>query len=116
VLLAALGLYGVVSQSARQRTRELGVRVALGAQRADICRMILGEGLALALIGGAAGLVAAAASGRVLATLLFGVRPADPATLLAAAAVLAALAAAASLAPALRASRADPVAALRDDR
>jgi putative ABC transport system permease protein len=115
-LLAVLGLYGVVSQSARQRTREIGVRMALGARRLDICRLVLREGLTLATAGGAAGLLVAVGAGRVLSTLLYGVRPADPRTLVASAAVLGLMALGASLAPAWRASRADPLAALREDR
>jgi putative ABC transport system permease protein len=116
VALAAVGLYGVVSQSARQRTREIGVRMALGAERRDICRLILREGLGLALAGGALGLVAALAGGRLLGALLFGVRPGDPATLFASSLALGLMALAASLAPAVRASRADPLAVLREER
>jgi predicted permease len=115
-LLSAVGLYGVVAQSARQRTREIGVRMALGAERRDICRLVLREGLVLALAGGALGLAAAAAGGRLLSSLLFGVRPSDPSTLIATLAVLGLMALGASLAPALRASRSDPLVVLREDR
>jgi predicted permease len=115
-LLSAVGLYGVVAQAARQRTREIGVRMALGAKRRDICRLVLREGLALALAGGVLGLAAAAAGGRLLSSLLFGVRPSDPPTLIATLAVLGLMAVGASLAPALRASRSDPLVVLREDR
>jgi putative ABC transport system permease protein len=115
-LLSAVGLYGVVSQSARQRRREIGVRLVLGAQRGDVCRLVLAEGLTLALAGGSLGLAAAVAGGRLLESLLFTVRAGDPATHLATAGLLGLLAVAASLGPALRASRADPVAALRHER
>jgi ABC-type antimicrobial peptide transport system permease subunit len=115
-LLAAVGLYGVVSQSARRRTKEIAVRVALGARRRDVGRLILNEGLALALAGGALGLGAAAAAGRLLSTLLFGVGPLDAATLAGSAALLGLVALLASLAPALAAARADPLVALRDER
>jgi ABC-type antimicrobial peptide transport system permease subunit len=115
-LLAAVGLYGVVSQSARRRTKEIAVRVALGARRRDVGRLILNEGLALALAGGVLGLGAAAAARRLLSTLLFGVGPLDAATLAGSAALLGLVALLASLAPALAAARADPLVALRDER
>jgi ABC-type antimicrobial peptide transport system permease subunit len=115
-LLSAVGLYGVVAQSARQRRQELAVRVALGARRRDIGRLIVREGLALALAGGAVGLVAAVACGRLLSTLLFGVGPLDAPAVLGSAGVLGLIALAASLAPAVRASRADPLPALRGER
>jgi putative ABC transport system permease protein len=115
VLLAAVGLYGVVAHSARQRTREIGVRMALGARPRDISRLVLGESLALAAAGAALGLAGAAASGRLLSSLLFGVRPGDPVTLAASAAALALVALGSAFAPARRASRLDPLVALRDD-
>jgi predicted permease len=114
-LLSAVGLYAVIAESARQRTRELGVRMALGARPGDVARLVMGEGAAVAAAGGALGLAGAGAAGRLMRTLLFEVRPGDPATVLAAAAALALLAVGASLAPALRAGRLDPLAALRDE-
>jgi putative ABC transport system permease protein len=115
LLLAAVGVYGVVSQSARQRTREIGVRLALGARPRDISRLVLGEAIALVGAGCAFGLALGWAAGRLLSTLLFGVRPGDPATLAGAAAVLTLVAIAAALLPALRASRVQPLVALRDE-
>ena len=104
-----------MSHSARQRTREIGVRMALGARPRDISRLVLGESLALAAAGAALGLAGAAASGRLLSSLLFGVRPGDPVTLAASAAVLALVALGSAFAPARRASRLDPLVALRDE-
>jgi predicted permease len=115
VTLAGVGLYGVVAQSARQRTREIGVRVAVGARPWDIARLVLGEGLALAACGAVLGMAAAAVGGRLLSSLLFGVSPADPWTLAATALALALVATAAALLPARRASGIDPVVALRQD-
>jgi ABC-type antimicrobial peptide transport system permease subunit len=113
--LAATGLYGVVAYVAAQRRRELGVRVALGARAADVRRLVLGRGLAPAALGLAAGLAGALAAGRVLAAQLYGVRPTDPATFAAVAALLAAVAVAAAWAPARRAARTDPAEVLRAD-
>src|SRR6185503_17400940 len=89
VLLAAIGLYGVVSYGVTQRTREVGVRVALGAQRRDVLRLVLSSGLPVIGIGVTAGLVAAVFATRFLGSLVFGVSPADPVTYAAAAALLA---------------------------
>jgi ABC-type antimicrobial peptide transport system permease subunit len=115
LVLAAVGIYGVVSYSVVQRTREIGIRVALGARRADVLRLVTGEGLRLAAVGVGAGLLAAAAAARVLTTLLFEVQPTDALTYLAAAAFLVLVAAAASLLPAWRATRMAPVTPLRMD-
>ena len=115
LLLAALGLYGIVSYSVTQRRRDIGVRVALGAQRADVLRPILREGMMLTGCGLALGLAAAFASTRVMQSLLFGVESTDPVTLLGVAAFLTATALAASYIPARRATRLDPVVALRMD-
>ena len=109
----AIGLYGVMAASVRQRHGEIGVRLAIGATPADVQRLVLGEGLRLSLIGAIAGLALAFAATRVLRGLLFETEPLDPPTLLAAAALLVAAALAASDLPAWRATRVDPVEALR---
>ena len=115
VLLAAIGIYGVMSLSVTGRLNEFGIRLALGAAPADVLRLVLRQGLLLALAGLAVGLAGAAWLTRFLGTLLFGVRPVDPVTFLGVAAVLGAVAAAACYLPARRATRADPIAALRRD-
>ena len=112
--LASLGLYGVISYSAKQRTREIGVRVALGAGPRDIARLILGQGLVVALAGIALGLAGAAAVTRVVSSALVGVTATDPITFAGVSALLFAVALAASFVPARRASRVHPVDALRD--
>jgi putative ABC transport system permease protein len=113
LLLSGIGLYGVMAASVRQRHGEIGVRLAIGATPADVRRLVLGEGLRLSLIGAIAGLALAFAATRVLRGLLYETEPLDPPTLLAAAALLVAAALAASYLPALRATRVDPVEALR---
>jgi len=113
LLLAAIGIYGVLSGSVAERTRELGVRAALGASRRDILALVLGQGLALTLVGATAGLVGAAAASRALATLLFGVSRLDPATYAAVVVVLGGVSALACSVPAWRASRVDPAITLR---
>jgi putative ABC transport system permease protein len=115
LLLSALGLYGLLAWSVRARTREIGVRVALGARPADVSRLVLGEGLALAGAGTALGLAASLAAARLLRSLLFGVAPTDAATLAAASAVLLATAAVACAVPLRRALGLDPAAALRHE-
>jgi putative ABC transport system permease protein len=115
LLLAALGLYGLLAWSVRRRTREIGVRVALGARPIDVGRLVLGEGLALTAAGLALGFVAALLAARVLSALLFGVGPTDGATLAAASGLLLVVAALACALPARRALRMDPAAALRHE-
>src|SRR5262249_21340793 len=115
LLLAAIGLYGVISYSVSQRTREMGVRMALGARRTEILRLVMGQGARLALVGVGAGIVLAALVGRVFTALLYGVSPMDPLAYALAIGVLAAVAAAAHLAPAPRAAPADPMRALRSE-
>jgi putative ABC transport system permease protein len=115
LLLASLGLYGVISYSARQRTRELGVRVTFGATTRDVLRLILGQGLIVALIGIGIGLAAAFAMTRVVRSFLVGVTATDPVTFVGVPLVLLAVAAVAAFVPAMRASGIDPVVALRDE-
>jgi ABC-type antimicrobial peptide transport system permease subunit len=113
LLLAAIGIYGVISYLVSQRTREIGIRIALGAQRDDVLKLVVGRGTALALAGVAAGITAALLTTRVMARMLFGVSATDPATFLAAALVLAAVAMLACYLPARRAAAVDPMSALR---
>ena len=113
--LAAVGIFGVLTFSVRERTREFGVRVALGATRADILRLVLGTGIKIAGCGALVGLAGAALLTRTLASLLYGVTPLDPATFLGAPSVLVATALVASALPALRAVRVDPAVTLRQE-
>ena len=115
VALAAIGLYGVLAFIVAQRRREIGVRIALGASARDVIRDVLGHGLRLTAIGMAIGLALALAVTRLMSALLFGIGAADVVTFAGASALLTAIAAAASLVPALRASRVDPLLALRDE-
>lgn len=111
--LAVIGIYGVVAFSVARRTQEIGVRMALGAQRGDVLRLVLGEGARMAVAGVAIGVVASLAVTRLLSSLLFGISATDPFTFTAVAVLLCAAALAASYIPALRAVRVDPMAALR---
>jgi putative ABC transport system permease protein len=113
--LSAVGIYGVLSYVVSRRTREIGIRVAIGAGRGEVLQMVLRSGVTLALYGIAAGLVLAFGVTRLLGGLLHGVRPADPATFAVVAIALTAVAALASVVPAWRASRVDPVVALKAD-
>jgi putative ABC transport system permease protein len=115
LLLAAVGIYGVMAYSFSQRTHEIGIRIALGAQRLDIFRMAVVEGMQLVAIGLVVGLIGAAALTRFVRTMLFGVRPSDPVTFAATSAALAAVAFLACYIPARRATRVDPLVALRDE-
>ena len=113
VLLAAIGVYGVTAYMVSRRTREIGIRVALGARRGAIVRMALGEGVRLVVIGGAVGLFAAALTGRALRYLLFGLPALDPLTFIAAIAIFGGVGLAATYAPVRRALRINPTQALR---
>jgi putative ABC transport system permease protein len=113
LLLAAVGIYSVVSYIVRGRSREIGIRTALGAQRRDVLRLVIVEGMRPALVGVAAGTIAALLSARIMKTLVFGVSASDPLTLAAVGVTLACIALMASLVPAYRASRFDPVNVLR---
>jgi putative ABC transport system permease protein len=113
VALALLGVYGVLSHVVLQRRRELGIRAAMGADRARVARLVLAQGARLAGIGLVAGTVAFLALGRGLESLVFGIGPRDPLTLLACAGLLGAAALLASWLPARRAARIDPAIALR---
>jgi putative ABC transport system permease protein len=113
LLLAAVGIYSVLSHIVQGRSRELGLRTALGAQRADVLRLVIVQGMSPALVGIAAGTIAAIASAKVMETLVFGVSATDPLTLAAVAATLAVVAFIASLVPAYRAFRLDPLKVLR---
>ncbi len=113
LLLAALGIYGVFTGLVHERTREMGIRRALGAQRVRVVGLVLGGVLKVAVGGAGVGLLAAVWAGRLLESLLFGVPPADPGTFLLVLAASLMMAAAAGLVPALRASSTDPAVSLR---
>ena len=115
LLLAAIGLYGAVAYSASQRTREFGIRIALGAQRPDVLRQVLREGVVLAVIGLAIGVAGAAAVTRLVRSQLYGVSPIDPLSFSVVSVLLLVVAVVASLAPARRATRVDPMVALRTE-
>jgi predicted lysophospholipase L1 biosynthesis ABC-type transport system permease subunit len=115
LLLALVGIYGVVSYAAAQRTQEIGVRMALGAQREDILKLVVGHGLRLVAVGITLGLAASFGLSRLLANLLFGISSTDPATFASVPLILGAMAVVASYLPALRATRIDPSVALRNE-
>jgi predicted permease len=115
VTLAMVGIYGVLSYTVLQRRREIGVRMAIGAERRDVLRLVLGQGAIVSAIGVAIGLAAAALASRALATLLFGVTARDPAVFAGVAVLLGSIALAACYVPARRAARVDPLEALRDE-
>jgi putative ABC transport system permease protein len=115
LLLAAVGIYGVVGFVVTQRTREIGIRMALGARAADVVRLVLREGMAPVVLGSIAGMFAAFVATRAIRTMLFGITPLDPVSFAVAPAVLAAVALLACYLPTRRATRVDPVVALRDE-
>jgi putative ABC transport system permease protein len=114
-ILALVGIYGVMSLSVNSRSREIAIRMAIGAQHRDMLRLVLAEGLKLIVAGVAVGIAAALALGQVLRAYLFGVGPADPLTLILVAALFVTVALLACFVPARRATRTDPVTALRCD-
>jgi putative ABC transport system permease protein len=113
LVLSSVGIYGVISYVVGQRTHEIGIRMALGAQRRDVVRMVLGEGLRVALVGVAVGIVAALGLTHLMAQMIFGVRTVDPITFAGVAVLLTLVALAACYMPARRAMRVDPIVALR---
>jgi putative ABC transport system permease protein len=115
ILLVAVGLYGVMVHAVSQRTREIGIRMALGADREGVLRMVLRRGLLLALLGVASGVAITLVATPLIAPLLYRVSPEDPVSILGAALFLSVVAILASLMPALRATRIDPIVALRQE-
>jgi ABC-type antimicrobial peptide transport system permease subunit len=115
MLLAAIGLYGVIAYAVSRRTREIGIRMALGAERGSVVALILRDGMRLAAIGAAVGAVLAIGAAKAVTGALYGVSFVDPIAWVTAIALLTIVAAAANLAPALRASRVDPTLALRSE-
>jgi ABC-type antimicrobial peptide transport system permease subunit len=115
LLMAAIGIYGLIQYSVATRTQEIGIRMAVGAQTSEIFRMIIGEGVKLSLIGLALGLVGALYTGRLGRSLLFGVTATDPLTFLTVSLLLVAVAAAACYFPARRAMKVEPLEALRQE-
>jgi ABC-type antimicrobial peptide transport system permease subunit len=115
LVLAVVGIYGVLSYTVAARTRELGIRMALGATARSVRGLVLGRGLAWTAVGALAGVVIAMALARVLRTMLYRVAPSDPATFVAVTAVFIVVAICASLIPAVRATRVDPLAAIREE-
>jgi predicted permease len=115
IFIGTLGLYGVVSYVVNRRKQEIAIRMALGAERRDIVRLVLGQGLALAAVGTGVGLVASFAATRLMATMLYGVRPTDPIAFAGSAALVILVALAASWIPARRAASVDPMQALRTE-
>jgi ABC-type antimicrobial peptide transport system permease subunit len=113
LLLAALGIYGVSSYAVAQRTQEIGIRMALGAQMKDVLKLVLRNAMSLVLVGAVLGLASAYAATRVMTSLLFGVTPTDLATFIAVPLLLFLVALVASLIPARRATKVDPLIALR---
>jgi ABC-type antimicrobial peptide transport system permease subunit len=115
LLLASMGIYAVISYSVAQRTHELGIRVALGARQLDVLKLVVGSGLKMVLIGVALGLVGAYILTRVLSNLLYGISVTDPSTFVSMSLLLIIIALLASYIPARRATKVDPIIALRSE-
>jgi ABC-type antimicrobial peptide transport system permease subunit len=115
LIIAALGIYGVMAYTVAQRTREIGIRMALGAARADVQRLVVGQALRLTMLGAGLGLAAAFVLTRFMQSLLFGIRADDPPTFVGVTLILAVSSAAAAWLPTARAVRVDPVVALRHE-
>ncbi len=115
MVLASIGIYGVMSYSVTQRAHEIGIRMALGAARRNVLAMVMRQGLVLVAIGVVIGVAGALALTRLIASQLFGVWPSDPATFVVVAVTLVGVAALTTFVPAMRATRVDPVVALRDE-
>ena len=115
LVLAAIGIYAIMSYAVAARTREIGIRIALGAQRQSVVRMVVGQVIRLVIAGAAIGLAGALAVGRLIASVLVGTQPTDPRALLSVSLLLATVALVAAYLPARRASRIDPVIALRGE-
>src|SRR5207247_10176418 len=115
LVLAAVGIYGVLSYTVRRRVREIGIRMALGASHSDVLRLVVADGMKPILLGVALGLAAALALSRVVASLIFGVRATDPLTFAAVALLLVAVGLLATVLPAYRATRVEPVSILREE-
>ena len=114
LLLAGLGIYGVISYLVSERTHEIGIRLALGAGKIDVMRLVMGQGVRLAITGAAVGLIGALIASQLMAGLLYGVRPTDPPTFAGVALLLMGVALFACYVPARRAMRVDPIVALRE--
>jgi len=114
VLLASVGIYGLLAYMVGQRSREIGIRMALGARRWDVLKLILGKGVILAGVGIVAGMIFSAATASLIASLLYGVHPHDPVVFLAVPLLLFAVAVLAGYLPARRAARVNPIVALRE--
>jgi len=115
LLLATVGIYSVLAFAVRRRVREIGIRMAVGAQASDVLRMVLYDGMKPTLVGVAIGLAGALALGRAVASLIYGVKATDPLTFVVVSALLAAVARIASIIPAWRATKVDPLKALREE-